>query len=147
YTLSLHDSLPIYQELKNELRELNENFKEKLKDIEIKEIIVSHAAYGYWEERYGINQIAISGFSPSEEPSQKELTHVVDTAEENNLKHIIFEQNVSNKLAKTIQKEINAETLQIHNLSVLTEEDINNTENYFSLMKYNLEDIDKATSN
>ena len=38
-----------------------------------KEILVSHLAYGYWEQRYGLKQIPIAGISASDEPSQKHL--------------------------------------------------------------------------
>ncbi|SFA90538.1 Zinc-uptake complex component A, substrate-binding [Lentibacillus halodurans] len=59
-----------FEELKENLAALDETFKETLKENENKEVIVSHAAYGYWEKRYDINQRPISGLSPSEEPSQ-----------------------------------------------------------------------------
>nr|WP_307479900.1 zinc ABC transporter substrate-binding protein [Cytobacillus purgationiresistens] len=42
-------------------------------------MIVPHAAFGYWEERYGVKQIAISGLSSEEEPSQKELIRLRNT--------------------------------------------------------------------
>lgn len=38
-----------------------------------KTFIVSHSAYGYWEEAYGLEQIGISGLSPTDEPSQNKL--------------------------------------------------------------------------
>jgi zinc transport system substrate-binding protein len=109
-----------------------------------KYLLVTHAAYGYWEQRYGLEQIGISGLSPTQEPSQKELTEVIEESKEHNLKYVIFEQNVSSKVAEVIQKEIGAETLQLHNLEAATKEDIQNHEDYFSLMKKNLETIKKA---
>ena len=42
----------------------------------MKEILVSHAAYGYWEQRYGLKQIPIAGISASDEPSQKQLADI-----------------------------------------------------------------------
>ena len=47
-------------------------------------------------------------------------------------------------MAEIIQKEINAEPLYLHNLESLTEEDRQNGEDYFSLMKKNLEALDKV---
>ena len=107
-------------------------------------MIVSHAAYGYWEEVYGIHQIPVTGLSPSDEPSQKELEKIIKMANEKQIKYILFEQNVTPKVAEIIQKEINAEPLYLHNLESLTKEDRKNGEDYFSLMRKNLETLDKA---
>lgn len=133
-----------YQELSLELQTLHENFESIVHSAKRNEIIVSHAAYGYWEERYGIEQISISGLSTTSEPSQKKLEEIVVQAKKFQIKYILFEQNVSSKLAEIIKKEVGAEPLSIHNLSVLTEDDIKNDENYFTVMEQNIETLKKA---
>ncbi|MFG6149808.1 metal ABC transporter solute-binding protein, Zn/Mn family [Halobacillus sp. B23F22_1] len=133
-----------FNALKADLESLDEDFHEQVEGQEKNEIIVSHAAYGYWEEAYGIEQIAVSGLSPSNEPSQKELENVIEVAEEHELNHVLFEQNITPKVSEVVQKEIGADPLRVHNLSVLTEEDIENEEDYFSLMKQNLEVLNEA---
>ncbi|WP_270182870.1 metal ABC transporter solute-binding protein, Zn/Mn family [Alkalihalobacillus sp. CinArs1] len=133
-----------FQEVKADLKKLDNDFESLTDSKDKPEMIVSHAAYGYWEERYGIHQIAISGLSPSNEPSQKALEEIIHTAKEKNLSYVLFEQNVTPKVAKSLQKEIGAEALRLHNLSVLTDEDIANEEDYFSLMRNNLDTLDKA---
>ncbi|MFA1819115.1 metal ABC transporter solute-binding protein, Zn/Mn family [Virgibacillus oceani] len=135
-----------YAALKQDLNELHEEFLAVLVEKENKRLLVSHAAFGYWESRYGIEQISIHGLSTSNEPSQKELTEIINTAEEYNMEYIIFEQNVSTRVSEIIQEQIGAEALVIHNLSVLTDEDIETNENYFSLMEKNLEVLDEATN-
>ncbi|WP_047982439.1 metal ABC transporter solute-binding protein, Zn/Mn family [Ornithinibacillus contaminans] len=134
-----------FEALEAELITLDERFTEVLEAKENKHILVAHAAFGYWEERYGIEQIPISGLSSSNEPSQKELTKIIDQAEEFNLNHILYEQNSTNRVSEIIQEKIGAEALTIHNLSVLTGEDIENNEDYISLMNYNLDILDIAT--
>src|SRR5699024_1424872 len=64
---------------------LDEEFSDTLKDKEKKEVLVAHAAYGYWEQRYDLEQIPISGLSSSDEPSQKELTSIAKLADDKNL--------------------------------------------------------------
>src|SRR5699024_11980343 len=103
------------------------------------------AAYGYWESAYGIEQIAISGISSSDEPSQKELTKIAEIAKENDLQNVVFEKNNSNKVASIIQEDIGADKLEINNLEVLSDEDIENNEDYHTLMYNIFEDIDQAT--
>ncbi|WP_307786994.1 metal ABC transporter solute-binding protein, Zn/Mn family [Pseudogracilibacillus auburnensis] len=131
--------------LKENMTELDEEFKEKLQAKDNKQIIVTHAAYGYWEHQYGIEQIPISGLSSSDEPSQKELAEIAKLAKEQDLQYVIFEQNSSNRIASIIQDHIGAEKLELHNLEVLVDEDIENNDDYLSLMKKNLEVLDQAT--
>lgn len=133
-----------YNTLSLKLSQINDKFIDLGKEAKNKQILVSHAAYGYWEKRYGIEQISISGLSTSNEPSQKDLARVIDTAKEHQLKYIFFEQNVSSKLTETVQKEIGAEALILHNLSTLTNEDIKNNEDYYSLMQHNIDVLKKA---
>ncbi|WP_368654302.1 zinc ABC transporter substrate-binding protein [Ornithinibacillus sp. 4-3] len=134
-----------FEALKEKLIALDEKFTNLLEQKENKYIIVPHAAFGYWEERYGIEQIAISGLSTEEEPSQKALVEVMTAADEHDIEYILYEQNSENRLSKVIQDEIGAEALTIHNLEVRTEEDIENEKDYISLMEENLEILDKVT--
>ncbi|WP_019243986.1 MULTISPECIES: metal ABC transporter solute-binding protein, Zn/Mn family [Bacillus] len=133
-----------YKQLVTKLDKLNNGFKETITKSPKKEIIVSHAAYGYWEKRYGLEQIAVSGLSSSSEPSQKELKAIMEVAKEHNINYVLFEQNVQSKLTEILQKEIGAKSLQLHNLSVLTEKDIEHNKDYFSLMEKNLETLKTA---
>ena len=133
-----------FNNLKEELMALDNEFTTTVKNASHPEILVSHAAYGYWERRYGIEQISVAGLSPSQEPSQKQLQYIIETAKEHDIQYVIFEQNVTGKVAEVVQKEIGAEALTLHNLESLTDEDINNNEDYFSLMRSNLEVLKKA---
>ncbi|RIW29696.1 zinc ABC transporter substrate-binding protein AdcA [Bacillus salacetis] len=133
-----------FETLKADLEALNQEFSTELDAAPGNHFIVSHAAYGYWEEAYGVHQIAVSGLSPTQEPSQKELQTLVETAKEYGLKHIFFEQNITTKIAEVVRDEIGAETLRLHNLSVLTDEDIANGEDYFTLMRHNLAQLKTA---
>ncbi len=59
--------------------------------------------------------------------------------------YVLFEQNSSDRVSDIIQEQIGAKALYIHNLSVLTEADINEGEDYMSLMKHNLDVLNQAT--
>ncbi|WP_082235055.1 metal ABC transporter solute-binding protein, Zn/Mn family [Halobacillus massiliensis] len=133
-----------FETLKTDLEELDQKFHDEVAGQYKNEIIVSHAAYGYWEQAYGLEQIPVSGISPTNEPSQKELEKIIQTAREHDLNYVLFEQNITPKVSEVVQKEIGAEPLRIHNLSVLTEDDIKAGEDYFSLMDKNIEVLHKA---
>jgi zinc transport system substrate-binding protein len=136
-----------FQQLKTQLKDLDQSFTDIISKSDKKEILVSHAAYGYWEKRYGIEQISVLGLSPTEEPSQKELQNIIETAKEHNLHYIIFEANVSSNVTDIVQTEIGAEALTLSNLETVTDKDLKNNEDYFSIMKKNLETLETALSN
>ncbi|TFE00550.1 metal ABC transporter solute-binding protein, Zn/Mn family [Jeotgalibacillus salarius] len=135
-----------FEALREDLEALDHEFSTGFESSSGNHFIVSHAAYGYWEEAYGIHQIAVSGLSPTQEPSQKELQTLVETADEYGLRHVFFEQNITTKIAEVVRDEIGAQTLRLHNLSVLTDDDIANDEDYFTLMRRNLEQLNIALS-
>lgn len=133
-----------FQSLKEELEALDSEYKETMESGKSNKILVSHAAYGYWEKQYGLEQISVNGLSPTQEPSQKQLTEIIAKAKENNIQYVIFDQNISGKIAEVVKNEIKAEALTLHNLEATTEEDVKNKEDYFSLMRKNLETLKKA---
>ncbi|WHZ00987.1 zinc ABC transporter substrate-binding protein [Neobacillus sp. YX16] len=130
-----------FKQLKNDLEKLDQEFKTTIESSKTRNLLVSHAAYGYWEKRYGIETIAITGLSPTQEPSQKELQAIIEESTEHNIHYVIFEQNVSPKIAKIIQEEIGAKSLTLHNLEAVTEDNIKQKDDYFSIMRRNLETI------
>lgn len=135
-----------FETLKSDLEKLDADYKETIDAADKKEILVSHAAYGYWEERYGIQQISVLGLSPTQEPSQKQLQSIIETAKEHQINYIIFENNVNSKIADIVKTEIGAESLTLSNLESISEEDAKNNEDYFSLMERNLETLKTALS-
>lgn len=133
-----------FVQLEQDLKELDNEFKNVIDHAENKHLLVAHEAYGYWSNRYGIIQIAVNGLSPTQEPSQRELTKLIEEAKEHDLKYIAFEQNVSSRVAEMIQREIGAETVTLYNLESISAEDMKNEEDYFSLMRKNLETLEKV---
>lgn len=134
-----------FKKLKDKLLRLDQKYQTIMSQKNDPEIIVSHAAFGYLEDRYNIKQIAISGLSASNEPSQKKLTRILQLAEKKDMKYVLFEKNTANRLSTIVQEQIGAKSLYLHNLEVLMTEDINKREDYFSLMRKNLKILDEAT--
>lgn len=127
--------------LKNELMDLDTEFKTMVNSSVSKTFIVSHSAYGYWEDVYGLNQIGISGLSPTDEPSHKELIETISLVKENNLQYIYFEPNLTNKVAKAVKNETGAESLILQNLESISKKDQDSNEDYFSIMRKNIESL------
>nr|WP_318507889.1 zinc ABC transporter substrate-binding protein [Bacillus sp. T3] len=94
-----------------------------------------------------LNKSVYSGLSTTNEPSQKKLEEIIDQAKKYNIHYILFEQNVNSKLAKIVEEEVGAKALTLHNLSVLTKENIDNNDTYFTIMNQNIETLSKALNN
>ncbi|ALC84640.1 adhesin [Bacillus sp. FJAT-22090] len=133
-----------YEELIVELQQLDADFSEMAQNSPNKTFFVSHSAFGYIANTYDLEQVAVAGLNSQDEPSQKELTEIIDIAKDKNISYILFEQNVSSKLTEVIQQEVGAKSLVLHNLGVLSKEDIKNKETYFTLMNKNLETLRTA---
>ncbi|NTU66826.1 MAG: zinc ABC transporter solute-binding protein [Candidatus Moranbacteria bacterium] len=124
--------------LKKDLEDLDQEYKKGLSNCSEKNIITSHAAFGYMAKEYGLNQVSIAGLSPDAEPSPSQLADISNFAKANNVKYIFFESLVSPKLSETIASEVGAKTLVLNPMEGLSEEEIANGENYLTAMRDNL---------
>jgi zinc transport system substrate-binding protein len=132
------------QNLKERLDTLDQSFREGLTTCIKKDFITSHAAFAYLASQYGLNQVSISGISPEEEPSAQQLAEVADFARKNDVKYIFFETLVSPKLSETIASEIGAKTLVLDPIEGLSDDDITQGKNYFTVMESNLNNLQTA---
>lgn len=132
------------QLLGTQLDQLDHSYKTGLSNCQQRDIITSHTAFGYLAARYGLNQVAISGLSPDQEPSSQQLVTVAKYAKEHNVKYIFFESLVSPKLADTVAQEIGAQTLVLDPLEGISNDDIEQGKNYFTVMEENLKNLQTA---
>jgi zinc transport system substrate-binding protein len=128
----------------DELRVLNREFEQGLESCESKEIVTSHDAFGYLAERYGLEQIAITGFAPEAEPSPQKLEDVIAEVRESRATTVFFETLVSPELAETVARETEATTSVLNPLEGLTEAELAEGEDYFSVMNTNLHALRQA---
>jgi zinc transport system substrate-binding protein len=133
-----------YEELSQKLIELDRFYADSLKDVTNRNIVTSHAAFGYMASRYKFNQISISGITPFHEPSPKKIAELIEICKSNDIKYIFFESLSSPKIAEALAKEIGAQTLVLDPIGSLTAEQIKSGEDYFSLMRKNLDNLVKA---
>lgn len=128
-----------YEKYAKKFDELDKKYSDTLGPIENKTIIVAHEAFGYLCRDYDIQQEGIEGLTPDSEPDPARMSEIIKFAKDHNVNTIFFEELVSPKVAETIAKEINAKTEVLNPLEGLTQEQINNGEDYFSVMEKNLE--------
>ncbi len=136
-------------------KDYNENYRQLVKDIKAIDqqlrditaqpkrdtVYISHESLGYLADRYHFKEVGVSGMN-NNEPSQSEIVGMINDINDSNTPYIIYEQNVSSKITDIIAEDTNVESLKFHNMAVLTDEDKSAT--YQSMMKQNIETLDKA---
>lgn len=127
--------------LKAELAALDGEYRAGLASCARRDIITSHAAFGYVANAYGLRQVAISGLSTEEEPSAQELAEVAEFARANNVQFIFFETLVPSDLSETIANEVGAQTLVLNPIEGLTDAEIASGKDYLSEMRGNLANL------
>jgi len=127
-----------------DLDALDRDFQSMASQAAKKEFMVSHSAFGYLAHRYGLEQIAISGINPGDEPSPAELKELVEHVKEHGITTILFETLVSPKVAEVIARETGAKTAMLNPLEGLTEEEAQAGKDYLDIMQENLETLRSA---
>ncbi|MEU5835840.1 metal ABC transporter substrate-binding protein [Streptomyces diacarni] len=121
--------------LVEKLGTLDEEFKDGLKGKKTDTFITTHAAFGYLAERYGLHEEAVAGIDPESEPSAARMKELHDVAKKDEVDTVFFENNASDKTAKTLAGDLNLKTAVLSPL-----ESVKNpkTQDYFSVMHQNL---------
>jgi zinc transport system substrate-binding protein len=126
------------------LRMLDADFERGLAHCARNEIITSHAAFGYLADRYGLEQIALTGITPEAEPTARDLERIVREVERSGATTVFFETLVSPRLAETVAREAGATTAVLNPLEGLSQEELDEGNNYFSVMRQNLATLRQA---
>lgn len=97
-----------YELFIKEIETIDEKIKLILKDMEGNKFMVFHPSWGYFAKEYGLEQIPVE--VEGKKPSPKELAHLIDEANEENVKVIFVQPQFSQKSAKIIAKQIGGRT-------------------------------------
>jgi zinc transport system substrate-binding protein len=123
------------------LADLDGRFAAGLRDCARREVVVSHAAFGYLTRRYRLEQIAVTGLAPQAEPSPAALAAIVRTARERRVTAIFLEPLVSPKLAETLAREVGVRLLTLDPIEGVTRKEAAEGIGYIELMGRNLQSL------
>jgi zinc transport system substrate-binding protein len=126
------------------LDELDRELEEGLATCERRTIVTSHEAFGYLADRYGLEQIGVSGLEPEAEPAPQDLADVVDAVRQTGATTVFVETLVSPELAETVAREAGARVATLDPLEGLSEEALAEGSDYFSVMRENLTALREA---
>jgi zinc transport system substrate-binding protein len=128
----------------DELRALDDAYRAGLASCRSRLIVVSHAAFGYLADAYGLRQEAISGISPESEPDPARLAELRLLVEEEGVTTIFTEGLVSPAVAETLAREAGIDTAVLNPLEGLTSRQLQAGEDYASVMRRNLRALEAA---
>lgn len=128
------------------LRALHAELRAGLARCDRRELVTSHAAFGYLAERYGLEQVPLVGVAPEAEPGPKELERLVREVRESGATTVFSEPLAPSALAETVAREAGLETATLDPLEGLTPEAADAGVDYFDVMRDNLAALRKALS-
>jgi zinc transport system substrate-binding protein len=124
--------------LHTRLNDLDERYRTGLADCERRELVTAHDAFGYLADRYGLEEIPISGLSPETEPSPQDLEAVADLVRERGVTTVFTETLLSPEIGETVAREAGATTAVLDPLEGLTQDELDRGDDYFTVMEANL---------
>jgi len=133
-----------YNQMAEKLDILNNDYISALSNLKNNNIVVAHQAYAYLCNAYNLNQIALEGIEANSEPSPKKMSEIAEYISKNNIKYIFYEDLINPKIAQSIADETGVQLLELSPYEGLTDEQLKNNDDYFSIMYKNLENLKKA---
>jgi len=123
------------------LEALHEAYRTGLAHCARREVVASHAAFGYLARRYGLTLVPVMGLAPDAEPTPAQLASIVRFARDKKVKYIFFETLVGPRLAETLAREIGAQTLAFNPIEGVTRDEQAAGRDYVALMEENLKNL------
>lgn len=130
-----------YEKYIVKLDALHQNYQEQLENVKTREIIVSHAAFGYLVHEYDLTQKSLAGIENEAEPTAARMAEIIKFINKNEISTIFYEEQVNTKVADTIANETKATTALLTPIESLSKEQIAANDDYFSLMESNLKEL------
>lgn len=123
-----------------EMADLDRAFGDGLADCERTTVVAAHEAYGFLAERYGLEQVGISGLDPEAEPSPARLREIREVVEDLDVTTIFTEELVNPKVAETLAGDLGIDTAVLDPVESQVDPDTD----YRGAMQQNLEALREA---
>lgn len=126
------------------LVELDGDLRAGLAECARREIVTTHAAFGYLADRYGLRQVALAGLAPEAEPPAREIERLADEVRTSGATTVFVEPLASTAVAETVAREAGVTTARLDPLEGLAGDALARGADYFSVMRSNLRALREA---
>lgn len=124
------------KQLRRQLEQLDAEMTAGLAHCAVHELVTSHAAFGYLADRYGFEQVGITGISPDAEPSPQQVARVAQTVRQTGVTTVYSEVLVDPAVAETVAAETGATVALLDPVEGIT--DASPGDDYLEVMRANL---------
>lgn len=124
------------------LEELDQRFLTAVESSSKRKIVHGgHYAFGYMAVRYGLEYIAVQGFSPDTEPSPKQMAELMAMMKQEETRYIFYEELIEPRMAKAISEETGAIMLMLHAGHNISKDDFESGVGFIDVMERTLENL------
>lgn len=128
--------------LLDEVKQLDKEFKDGLKECRLDTVIVNHNAFGYLGKNYNFSSTPVMGLSPDEKPSAKKVAEIIDIVKSESVETIFFEELANNSVIKAISSETGATVSSLSPLGNVSPDRVDS--GFVTLMRENLTKLRKG---
>ena len=122
------------------LTALDTEYSQGLATCQRREVVTSHAAFGYLADRFHLQQVGIAGLEPDAQPSGARLREVSGIVRRTHVTTIFFERLVSPKVAETLAADLGIASAVLDPIEGLS----STATDYRGVMRQNLETLRTA---
>ena len=123
------------------VKALKEKYDLSMATCTNKKILVNHDAFGYFADDYEVKQYSISGMSPEDKPSVKQISELINLVKNEKINTVFFEEFASPKVAQTIAKATNIKIDALRPAENISKEENKKGYGYLQIMEDNLEKL------
>lgn len=130
-----------YESLKVDISELDTEYKKTADNSQNKKIISSDSSLKFLE-KYGFTVINLT---ENDEEKENNITLAKKLLKDNEVSYVFCKDNITNKAVTDLVNNYSAKILEFKSAEIITENDIENNEDYLSIMHNNIELLKKET--
>lgn len=124
-----------------EITSLEYEYRDKFKDIEINEFVVTHYAYAYLARDFDLRQFPLSSLASMESPSLNTIRRALDFCEIYDIDTIFYEANQDKRDAESLASELGGQSMPLVSMEYVNPDREDSESKYVDLMRENLENI------
>lgn len=125
------------EKLRARLETLDEQYRTTLADCRSHTILVTHDAFGYLADRYGLGQVGLAGISPEGEPTSESLIQAEALVRDGDVDAVFYEETEEGRrIAETVGQDLGIPALPLATLESRPPEG-----NYLTVMEANLDSL------
>lgn len=125
-----------------DLRDLTDRYEEGLADCVRRDVVVTHASFGYLTDRFGLTQVSVTGLVPVEDPSGSQLGRAVALVRDRGVTTIFREPLMSSRIADAVADEAGIDTAILDPIEGLADDAPGS--DYLGIMDANLSALRKG---